>query len=285
MSERGRLLVCATPIGNLKDVTLRVLDALRTADLVAAEDTRVTRKLLAHYSISAPLVSFHARNEKRRTPELLAKLESGATVAVVSDAGTPGISDPGHRLIRASIDAGIPVEVLPGPNAALTALVASGLPADVFTFAGFAPRRPGPRRRFFEDLVAAGHTFVLYESPHRIVGTLADLAEVCPTCGVAVARELTKVYEEIVRGDAAAVAGEVAGKQPRGEYVVVASPPAPSPAKVPPDPESTVEQVANLERDGVDRKEAMRQVARRLGLSRRDVYDALTGKRARKGDG
>lgn len=270
----GRLLVCATPIGNLGDVTLRVLDALKQVEVVAAEDTRRTRKLLSRYDISVPLLSYHARNEEARMSGLLEKLAAGARIALVSDAGTPGIADPGHRLIRACIDRDIDVEVLPGPNAALTALVASGLPVDVFTFTGFPPRRAAARTRFFEELVAAGHTFVFYESPHRIVAAMADLAGVGTECRVALARELTKVYEEFVRGTAQEVAARVTTEEPRGEYVVVVAPSAPPP-KPPLSGAAVARKVMELQAQGVDRKEAMRRVARECNLRRRDVYEAL----------
>ncbi len=274
MGAAGRLLVCATPIGNLGDVTLRVLDALRTADVVAAEDTRRTRKLMSHYDISTPLVSYHARNEKVRSPQLIERLAGGETVALVSDAGTPGIADPGHRLIVDCIERGIEVEVLPGANAALTALVASGLPTHVFTFVGFLPRRSGARKRLFEDMTAAGRTFVCYESPHRVAASLEELAQVSHDSRVAVARELTKVYEEVVRGDARRVADEIAGKEPKGEYVIVVAPAA-STSVTEHDDAEIAERVLTLEKEGLDRKEAMRLVARRLKVSRRRVYDAL----------
>lgn len=274
MGKGGMLVVCATPIGNLGDVTLRVLEALRTADVIAAEDTRRTRKLLTRHGISAPLISYHARNEKSRSKQLLLRLQQGETVALVSDAGTPGIADPGHRLIRACIDAGIDIDVLPGPNAALTALVLSGLPADIFTFAGFIPRRTGARKRFFEERLEAGHTFICYESPHRIVASLQDLAAVDPECSVVVARELTKAFQEISRGKAADVADALAGVEPRGEYVVVVAPSRSEDVAVP-DGAEIARRVRALENEGVDRKESMRRVAKELGTSRSQVYDAL----------
>jgi len=274
MSAAGKLLVCATPIGNLKDVTLRVLEALRAVDVVAAEDTRQTRKLMTHYDISTPLVSYHARNEKARVPQLLARLVGGESVALVSDAGTPGIADPGHRLIVDCIGRGITVDVLPGANAALTALVASGLPTEAFTYVGFLPRRSGPRKRLFEKLVAAGNTFVCYESPHRIAVSLSELAEVSPDSRVAVARELTKLHQEVVRDDARRTAEKVAGKEPKGEYVIVVAPHRPIPAAEH-DDVRLAERVFALESEGLDRKEAMRRVSRELHVNRRRVYDAV----------
>ena len=214
----GRLVVCPTPIGNLEDVTLRVLSALREADVVACEDTRRTRTLLARYGVSAPLVSYHEHNEERRSAELVARMQGGETVALVSDAGMPLVSDPGYVLVRACVAAGLSVEVLPGPSAALAALVASALPADSWRFAGFLPRKRGELRRLFEE---PGSTLVAFESPRRVPATLAVLAEVDPSREVAVCRELTKVHEEVVRGTAAALAARYAVEAPRGEIVVV----------------------------------------------------------------
>ncbi|RJQ52999.1 MAG: 16S rRNA (cytidine(1402)-2'-O)-methyltransferase [Actinobacteria bacterium] len=272
----GRLLVCATPIGNLADVTLRVLEALRTCDLIAAEDTRQARKLLAAYEISKPLVSYHDRNERSRTPELVSKLESGTAIALVSDAGTPGIADPGHRLINACIDRDIPIQVLPGPNAAIAALVLSGFPSEVFTVAGFSPRRPGPRRKFFDDLLAEGRTFSFYESPHRVLASLSDLAEASPSSRIALARELTKVFEEVIRGDPAQVRDRLAESGPRGEMVIVVAPPKGKAAKE--SPAALAAAVADLERQGLEKKEAMRAVAKSSGTTRRAVYDAVVSR-------
>jgi 16S rRNA (cytidine1402-2'-O)-methyltransferase len=216
----GRLVVCPTPIGNLDDVTLRVLAALRDANMIACEDTRHTRKLLARHGISTPLVSYHEHNERRRARELVARIERGDVVALASDAGTPAISDPGWVLIHACVDTGLPVEVLPGPNAAVTALVASSLPADRFRFVGFLPRRKGELRRELERL---GETLVAYESPGRLPATLALLAELHPERPAAVCRELTKLHEEVVRGSTAELARRFADGA-RGEIVLVVGP-------------------------------------------------------------
>jgi 16S rRNA (cytidine1402-2'-O)-methyltransferase len=219
----GRLVVCPTPIGNLEDVTLRVLAALREADVVACEDTRRTRILLGRYGVSARLVSYHEHNEQRRARELVARMRAGETVALVSDAGTPLVSDPGYVLVRESVAAGIEVEVLPGPSAALAALVASALPADRWRFVGFLPRK---RSELREVLAEPGGTLVAFESPRRVPATLSLLAEVDPLRQVAVCRELTKAHEEVVRGSAAELAERYAGKPPRGEVVLVVGPPA-----------------------------------------------------------
>ncbi len=194
----GRLVVCPTPIGNLEDVTLRVLAALREADVVACEDTRRTRVLLDRYGVSARLVSYHEHNERARSAELVERMRAGDTVALVSDAGMPLVSDPGYLLVRACVAAGLPVEVLPGPSAAITALVASGLPAAEWRFQGFLPRKKGELRQV---LAEPGGTLVAFESPRRVPGTLAVLAELEPGRQVAVCRELTKVHEEVVRGN------------------------------------------------------------------------------------
>src|SRR5205814_4041736 len=207
-----------------EDVTLRVLSALRKADVVACEDTRRTRTLLARYGVSAPLVSYHEHNEERRSAELVSRMQAGETVALVSDAGMPLVSDPGYVLVRACVAAGLSVEVLPGPSAALAALVASALPADSWRFAGFLPRKRGDLRRALSE---PGPTLVAFESPRRVPATLAVLAEVDPSRTVAVCRELTKVHEEVVRGSAAELAERYAGEPPRGEVVLVLGPSSP----------------------------------------------------------
>jgi 16S rRNA (cytidine1402-2'-O)-methyltransferase len=221
VSWPGHLVVCPTPIGNLEDVTLRVLAALRQADVVACEDTRRTRVLLDRYGVDARLVSYHEHNEERRAADLVEQMEAGATVALVSDAGMPLVSDPGYVLVRACAAAGLAVEVLPGPSAVLAALVASALPADRWRFAGFLPRKRGELRRALEE---PGGTLVAFESPRRVPGTLALLAEVDPDRPAAVCRELTKAHEEVVRGTARVLAERYAGEPPRGEVVIVIGP-------------------------------------------------------------
>jgi 16S rRNA (cytidine1402-2'-O)-methyltransferase len=222
----GRLLVCATPIGNLGDVTLRVLDALRDADLIAAEDTRITRRLLDRYDIVTPLEPYHAHNLERRTPVLVERMSAGARVALVSDAGTPGVSDPGAHLVDACLNAGVPVEVLPGPSAIVAALVASGLPTHAFYFGGFLPRKAGERRQRLASLASLDATLVFYESPRRTAATLASLAEALPGRDAAMARELTKIHEEVVRGPVADLAAALAGRELKGEVVLLVGPPA-----------------------------------------------------------
>jgi 16S rRNA (cytidine1402-2'-O)-methyltransferase len=213
----GRLIVCPTPIGNLEDVTLRVLAALREADIVACEDTRRTRVLLDRYGVGGSLVSYHEHNERARSSELVGKMRDGTVVALVSDAGTPLVSDPGFVLVQACVAAGLEVEVLPGPSAALAALVASALPADRWRFTGFLPRKKGELQTVF----GGRETLVAFESPKRVAASLRVLAELDPERPVAVCRELTKLHEEVVRGTAAELADRYADDQPRGEVALV----------------------------------------------------------------
>ena len=217
MTSPGRLIVCPTPIGNLEDVTLRVLSALREADVGACEDTRRTRGLLERYGVSATLVSYHEHNESARATQLVERMHKGDVVALVSDAGTPLVSDPGFVLVRACVGAGLAVEVLPGPSAAVSALVASALPADVWRFVGYLPRKRGE----LGALLRAPETIVGFESPNRVAASLAVLASIDPQRPVAVCRELTKIHEEVVRGTAAELAERYAGERPRGEVVLV----------------------------------------------------------------
>jgi 16S rRNA (cytidine1402-2'-O)-methyltransferase len=213
----GRLIVCPTPIGNLEDVTLRVLSALRDADVIACEDTRRTRVLLERYGVSASLVSYHEHNERERSAELVERMAAGTVVALVSDAGMPLVSDPGYVLVRRCVASGLEVEVLPGPSAALAALVASALPSDAWRFAGFLPRKRGA----LLEVLASPETVVAFESPKRVGATLATLADADPDRPVALCRELTKVHEEVVRGTAAELAERYASVPPRGEVVLV----------------------------------------------------------------
>jgi 16S rRNA (cytidine1402-2'-O)-methyltransferase len=221
----GKLYLVATPIGNLEDVSPRALRILQEAHMVACEDTRHTQILLRRYEIRAKhLTAYTEFNHKRKVAELVGQLDRGWDVALVSDAGTPGLSDPGEQLVRAAIDAGHEVVPIPGPAAAIAALVASGLPTREFTFVGFVEKKSGPRRRVLERLVAEGRTFVIYESPYRVADLLADLAAVAPAAKVAVARELSKMHEEIVRGSAEELAARYAKSPTKGEVTVVVGP-------------------------------------------------------------
>ena len=265
----GRLVVCPTPIGNLEDVTLRVLAALREADVVACEDTRKTGKLLERYGVSAPLVSYHEHNEESRAAQLVERMRAGETVALVSDAGMPLISDPGYVLVRACAAAGLAVEVLPGPSAALAALVASALPADRWRFVGFLPRKAGALRRV---LAEPGGTLVAFESPRRLATTLEVLAEIDPSRQAAVCRELTKVHEEVVRGGAAELAERYRSEEPRGEVVlVVAGAPEPMAGQV---SEQSLEALAALVEAGARARAAAGVVAGLTGEGANALYRA-----------
>jgi 16S rRNA (cytidine1402-2'-O)-methyltransferase len=265
----GRLVVCPTPIGNLEDVTLRVMAALRDADVVACEDTRRTRILLDRLGAPAPMVSYHEHNEERRAPELVGRMEAGETVALVSDAGMPLVSDPGYVLVRACAAAGIPVEVLPGPSAVLAALVASALPVDRWRFVGFLPRKRGELRRVLEE---PGGTLVAFESPRRVPATLAALAELDPERPVAVCRELTKAHEEIVRGTAGALADRYAEEAPRGEVVLVVGPAgASSESGV---PRAAADALDRLVAAGAKPRSAAAVVADLVGASANELYAA-----------
>lgn len=218
----GKLYLVATPIGNLEDVSQRALKVLQEVHMVACEDTRHTQILLRRYDIVAKhLTSYTEFNHRRKAAELIGQLDRGWDVALVSDAGTPGLSDPGEQLVRAAIDAGHDVVPIPGPAAAIAALVASGLPTREFTFVGFVEKKSGPRRRLLERLLAEGRTIVLYESPYRVADLLADLAAIAPERRVVVARELTKMHEELVRGTASELAVRFGEKTPKGEVTVV----------------------------------------------------------------
>ncbi len=219
--DPGILYLISTPIGNLEDISLRAIRCLREVDWIAAEDTRHTGILLRENGISRPMISCHAHNEHERTPQLVSRLKAGETGALVTDAGTPGISDPGYLLARAARAAGIKIEVIPGPSAVLTALLASGLPCERFCFLGYPPPKGAARDRFLAETLGAGRTAVLFESPHRIARLLEELAKIDPEREVAVCRELTKKFEEVLRGSAAALARELAAKPRRGEFTVV----------------------------------------------------------------
>jgi len=266
----GRLVVCPTPIGNLEDVTLRVLSALRDADVVACEDTRRTRVLLDRYGVSARLVSYHEHNESSRAAELVERIRGGETVALVSDAGMPLVSDPGFVLVRACVAAGMAVEVLPGPSAALAAVVASALPADRWRFAGFLPRKRGELRAALSE---PGGTLVAFESPRRVGATLAVLASLDAERPVAVCRELTKAHEEVVRGEAAALAERYASEPPRGEVVLVIGPASARPASGPP---AGLDALRRLVEAGARPRPAAAVVAELTGARANELYRALT---------
>ncbi len=264
----GRLVVCPTPIGNLEDVTLRVLSALRDADVVACEDTRRTRLLLDRYGVKARLVSYHEHNERERAVELVARMREGGVVAIVSDAGMPLVSDPGFVLVRACVAAGLAVEVLPGASAALTALVASALPADRWRFVGFLPRKHAELERAF----ASPDTLVAFESPRRVAATLAVLASLDADRPVVVCRELTKVHEEIVRGNAAELAARYRGEPPRGEVALVVGPAPESEGEL----GAALNALQRLVAAGAKPRPAAAVVAELTGVGANALYRALT---------
>ena len=284
MLDPGLYLV-ATPIGNLEDITLRALRVLKEADRIACEDTRQTQKLLNHFDIATPTVSYHQHNEQSRTVELIALLQKGGRVAVVTDAGTPAFSDPGLDLVRAAVAAGFPVIPIPGPNAALNALVASGLDTDRFLYVGFLAAKPGARRTELERLASRlpGLTLVVYEAPHRILETLADVEAVWGnSVRVVLARELTKMHEEFLRGTVAEVRHALSERDRiRGEMVLLIEAPAGGEA---PKAGSTIkEQLARwMEVEGMDEKDALKRVARERGVSKSDVYRELQRERSKK---
>jgi 16S rRNA (cytidine1402-2'-O)-methyltransferase len=261
------LAVCATPIGNLEDVTLRVLDELRSADVVLCEDTRRTRILLDRHGIEAPLLSYHRHNEAARSAEILPRLEAGARVALVSDAGLPGVNDPGARLIAAAIGAAVPVTVLPGPSAVETALVVSGLGADRYQFLGYLPRGGPALDALWAELGGWPYAAVAFESPRRLPATLASLAAALPERSVAVCRELTKRFEEVVRGSAREVAARF-GEPPKGEITLVLGPGERAGA----DEASASAAVAELVGAGLGRRRAAELVSRLTGVPRNRLY-------------
>jgi 16S rRNA (cytidine1402-2'-O)-methyltransferase len=272
MERTGRLVLVATPIGNLEDLSPRAVRALAEADVIAAEDTRHSGKLLAHAGVRTRMLSHHEHNEEGRIPQLLDRVEAGETVAVITDAGTPGVADPGFRLVRAAVQRGLPVEAVPGPVAAIQALVLSGLPTDRFAFEGFLPRKSGPRRARLERVAADDRTLVFYLAPHRAVEELGAMVEVLGDRDAALARELTKRYEEVVRATLSELV-EPAGTA-RGELTLVVAGADPSQAPVP-GAGDLAERVRDLIASGVHRKEAIARVADAAGIPKREVFQAV----------
>ena len=303
MSRRSRrqaahlapgLYVVATPIGNLGDITLRALDVLRSVDRIACEDTRQTQKLLNHFQIEKKTVSCHEHNELSRSAELIAAIKRGSAIAIVSDAGTPAVSDPGAWLVREAIAAGVPVIPIPGANAAVSALTASGLPSAEFQFLGFLPEKAGARRTFLEKLAAAPRgspqTLIFYEAPHRILDTLSDIeATFGQSAQVVVARELTKIHEEFVRGTAAEVRGELASRdRVRGEITLLIEAPATAASSAAASATSNTserisDRITRLQAEAeIDEKEALKRLARESGRAKSDLYRELQRERAAK---
>jgi 16S rRNA (cytidine1402-2'-O)-methyltransferase len=281
----GTLSIVATPIGNLEDITQRALRVLREADLIACEDTRHTRKLLNHFAITTATISYHEHNEKERAEELCEALESGKNIALVSDAGTPLISDPGFRIVQAAVDRGISVVPIPGASAVITALSVSGLPTDQFLFAGFLPARTGARRAKLNELRTVAGTLVFYETPHRIKATLQEALEVLGNREAVIAREVTKLHEEFARGSLSQLIERLSSSEaPRGEMVLIIS----GQAAELPSPSTTdanvrlVERIEQLEGEGMDQKSALKQAAKELGVKRADAYRMMVNQKNRR---
>ncbi len=264
----GTLYVVGTPIGNLEDISLRALRILRQVDLIAAEDTRTTRKLLARYGIETPLTSYHEHNKLTKLDYLLKTLRE-KDVALVSEAGMPGLSDPGYELIRAAIERGIPVVPVPGPSALVTALVVSGLPTDSFVYLGFLPRRREERRRLLESVARERRTLVAFEAPHRLLATLADLKEVLGDRRIAIARELTKVHEEVWRGTTGEALARFEETPPRGEFTLVIE----GAKEARWDEERVRQALRRMLGEGVGTREAVKAVAELAGWPKREVYE------------
>lgn len=269
----GTLYLVATPIGNLEDITIRALKVLRSAPLVAAEDTRTTRKLFSRYRIRAALLSYHDHSPPSRREEILVRLERGLSVALVSEAGTPGLSDPGYRLVRAALARGFRVVPVPGPAAAVAALTASGLPGDRFVFEGFLPAKAAARARRLGELAAETRTLVFYESPRRLLGALEAMREIMGDRPVVLGRELTKKFEEFIRGDLSLVIGRIREEPVRGEVVVILSGAGETDSAPPRDPAREVEELSA--RLKISRMEAIKLVARRVGVGKSDLYRQL----------
>src|SRR6202171_2976250 len=271
----GCLYLVATPIGNLEDITLRAVRIRKEVSVIACEDTRHTQKLLNHYGIKKDTVSYHEHNELTRSPEWVIELEQGAKIALVSDAGTPGISDPGHRLVTLCLRHHIPVVPIPGPSALVAALAASGLPTEEFLFVGFLPPRSGARRKALDALKGESRTLIFYEAPHRVVETLSDASEILGARPAVIAREVTKIHEEFLRGPLPELLESARQRAPRGEITLLIG--AGDPHAQQADLSVSLKQrVEQLEAEGgVDRNDALKQAARERGLGKREAYKQL----------
>jgi 16S rRNA (cytidine1402-2'-O)-methyltransferase len=279
----GKLFIVATPIGNLEDITLRAIRILKEVDLIACEDTRQTRKLLAHYDISKPTISYHEHNERERAPELISRMESNHNVALVSDAGTPMVSDPGFHVVKMAIERGIPVVAVPGASALIAALSASGLPADQFLFAGFLPPKRTRRRARLAALKSLEATLVFYESPRRIRETLSDALDELGDRPAVIAREITKLHEEFIRGMLSAI--ELPASSERGEFVLMIGPASRSrPERKPGQPAHSInDEIQRIMRDeGIAQKEALKRVARERRISKSEAYRAMLAEKEKE---
>lgn len=264
------LYLVGTPIGNLEDISFRAVRILQTVDLIAAEDTRHTGKLLQHFQIATPQISYHEHNRQSRTPELVERLQQGQTIALVSDAGMPGISDPGYELVKACAEADLPVVPIPGPSAAIAGLIASGLPSDRFVFEGFLPTKRQVRRERLEALQAEPRTLIFYEAPHRLRQTLQDLAVLGEGRSIALARELTKLHEEVWRGTIGEAMAHYQDREPQGEFTIVLAGAEPAQRVL---SEAAIKtELQTLLQQGLSRSEASRQLAQQTSLPRRQIY-------------
>ncbi len=277
--HRGVLYVCATPIGNLEDISLRALEVLRGVDIIAAEDTRRTKKLLSYYKIRTPVTSYYEHNIKEKTPFLIQKLRAGEALALVSDAGMPVVSDPGAELVKVAGGEGIKVVPVPGPSAALAALSVSGFPGDRFVFEGFLPRKGSERKKRLEELAGEVRTLIFFESPHRIQKTITDLYEIFGEREAVVVREATKIYEEIIRDNLSGLKKHFEIKPPRGEITLVVSGKVSEGFKTTGMPEEWAAEVKRLVENGADKKEAIKLVSRLRGIPKKLVYAAVEGEK------
>jgi 16S rRNA (cytidine1402-2'-O)-methyltransferase len=272
----GTLYLVATPIGNLSDISTRVIETLIAVDVVACEDTRHTQKLLNHLGIKAKTVSYHEHNEQERAIELAKKLADGMSIAVVSDAGTPGINDPGYHLVQKAIEDGSPVVPIPGPAAFVSAVIVSGLPTDSIFFGGFLPAKKGERRKRLEEISSIPATLAFYETPHRIVAALSDCLDILGDRDASFSREITKLHEETIRGKISFLITRISSAKPRGEFVLVIDRARESDkAPISDSSEIFVSRVSELESTGLDRKKAMKQAAKEFGLTRSEAYRKL----------
>ncbi len=265
----GILHIVATPLGNLEDITFRALRVLKEVDIIAAEDTRHSQKLLTHFGISKPLVSYWSENEKVKSEAILAKLHEGLSVALISDAGTPGISDPGAVLIRRAVEENVRIVPIPGPSALVASLSVSGLPTEEFTFVGFIPPKSGQRLKKLNELKHETRTLVFYEAPHRIVEVLTDMKEILGDRKIALAKEITKIHEEILRGTISEVITALESKKIAGEYVIVVE----GYQRAQPSLDEALLEIRSLMKKGLGRKEAVKTVAEGYGLSKKELYD------------
>ncbi len=270
--KHGTLYIVSTPIGNLEDITLRAIRTLKEVDFIAVEDTRHSQKLLNYYNISKPLISYWSEKEKIRSEQIIEKLKAGLSGALISDAGTPGISDPGAVLIKMAIEEGLSITPIPGASGAITALSVSGLPTDEFVFIGFLPQKPASRQKKLKELILESKTMIFYEAPHRILETLADILEAFGDRQVVIAKELTKLYEEVMRGTLSELLKNLKNKKIAGEFIIILR------GKDKPDVlnisiDEAIQEIKLLMKKGLGRKEAVRRIAEDYGLSKKELYD------------